>query len=70
VESWQRRRDGEKRLLAWWSRALKDSAGAVVGVLSSARDITEFRQAQRLREEYAARLATEVQERTRELREA
>ncbi|MCX6571765.1 MAG: ATP-binding protein [Candidatus Aminicenantes bacterium] len=41
VESWQRRRDGEKRLLAWWCRVLKDDNGRVTGALSSARDITE-----------------------------
>jgi PAS domain-containing protein len=27
VESWQRRKDGEKRLLAWWCRVLMDSSG-------------------------------------------
>jgi PAS domain S-box-containing protein len=43
VESWQRRKDGEKRLLAWWCRALKDDGGDVIGALSSARDITERR---------------------------
>lgn len=41
VESWQRRRDGEVRLLAWWCRVLKDKDGRVTGALSSARDITE-----------------------------
>lgn len=41
VESWQRRRDGEKRLLAWWCRNLKDENGKVIGALSTARDITE-----------------------------
>jgi len=41
VESWQRRKDGEKRLLAWSCRVLKDTAGKVVGAISSARDITE-----------------------------
>ncbi len=41
VESWQRRKDGEKRLLAWWCRALKDERGQATGALSSARDITE-----------------------------
>ena len=41
VESWQRRRDGEKRLLAWWCRTLKDESGNVTGALSSAHDITE-----------------------------
>jgi two-component system, cell cycle sensor histidine kinase and response regulator CckA len=44
VESWQRRRDGQRRLLAWWSRALTDGAKRVVGALSTARDITELRQ--------------------------
>jgi PAS domain S-box-containing protein len=41
VESWQRRVDGEKRLLAWWCRVLKDANGKVSGALSTARDITE-----------------------------
>lgn len=41
VESWQRRKDGQKRLLAWWCRVLKDEIGNVKGALSSARDITE-----------------------------
>jgi PAS domain S-box-containing protein len=41
VESWQRRRDGEERLLAWWCRVLKDVEGNVTGALSTARDITE-----------------------------
>jgi two-component system, cell cycle sensor histidine kinase and response regulator CckA len=44
VESWQRRRDGEKRLLAWWCRSLKDPQGKVMGALSTGRDITEQRQ--------------------------
>ena len=41
IESWQRRRDGEKRLLAWWCRVLKDEQGNVTGALSAAQDITE-----------------------------
>jgi two-component system, cell cycle sensor histidine kinase and response regulator CckA len=41
VESWQRRRDDQKRLLAWWCRVLKDDSGNVTGALSSAQDITE-----------------------------
>lgn len=45
VESWQRRRDGERRLLAWWCRVLKDDAGNVTGALSTARDVTEERRA-------------------------
>jgi len=46
VESLQRRKDGQKRLLAWWCRVLKDDKGNVWGALSSARDITEQRQAE------------------------
>ncbi len=41
VESWQRRKDGQKRLLAWWCNALKNENGEVVGAISTARDITE-----------------------------
>ena len=52
VESWQRRRDGQKRLLGWWCRVLKDESGNVKGALSSGRDITERKQA----EEKIARL--------------
>ena len=55
IESWQRRRDGAKRLLAWWCRALKDNDNEVTGALSSARDITDsknleeqFRQSQKM----------------------
>lgn len=41
VESWQRRKDGERRLLAWWCHTLKDSSGNILGALSTARDITD-----------------------------
>jgi PAS domain S-box-containing protein len=46
VESWQRRRDGQTRLLGWWCRVLKDMEGRVTGALSTARDITERRRAE------------------------
>jgi PAS domain S-box-containing protein len=46
IESWQRRKDGEKRLLSWWCRAVKDELGNVTGALSSARDITERNRAE------------------------
>jgi PAS domain S-box-containing protein len=46
VESWQRRKDGEKRLLAWWCRVLKDEDGNVTGALSTARDITAYKRAE------------------------
>lgn len=46
VESWQRRKDGEARLLAWRCRVLRDEHGNITGALSSARDITESRLAE------------------------
>jgi PAS domain S-box-containing protein len=56
LESWQRHKDGEKRLLAWWCKALKDEKGNVIGALSSARDITKQR-----------RVEEEIRQRNREL---
>ncbi len=46
VESWQKRNDGEIRLLSWWCKLMVDEHGATIGVLSSARDITENRRIQ------------------------
>ena len=56
AESWQRRKDGEERLLAWWCRGLRDKSGKLSGVLSSARDITERKQADAERERMEAQL--------------
>ncbi len=41
VENWHRRKDRQKRLLAWWRHELRDTNGIVTGTLSTARDITE-----------------------------
>jgi PAS domain S-box-containing protein len=41
VESWQRRKDGEPRLLGWWAHSLKDITGKTVGALSVTSDITD-----------------------------
>ncbi|MDP8206139.1 MAG: DUF3365 domain-containing protein [Candidatus Electryonea clarkiae] len=41
IESWQRRKDGKERLLAWTCKSLRDKDGNVIGALSSARDITD-----------------------------
>ena len=41
VESWQKRKDRQERLLAWWCRVLKDTQGNVTGALSSAHDVTD-----------------------------
>jgi PAS domain S-box-containing protein len=57
VESWQRRRDGEKRLLAWWCRVTKDPSGQVKGALSTARDITEARRHEEMVAEEKERLS-------------
>jgi PAS domain S-box-containing protein len=59
LESWQRRKDGQERLLAWWCRVLKDARGNVTGALSSARDVTE----NKLAEEEIRRLNEELEER-------
>lgn len=74
VESWQRRKDGQKRLLAWWCRVLKDDSGNVTGALSTARDVTERKRAEdeirklnvELEQRVAARTA-ELAERTRQM---
>jgi len=50
LESWQRRKDGQKRFLSWSCTTLKDEEGRVTGVLSSARDITERKRAEQERE--------------------
>jgi two-component system, LuxR family, sensor kinase FixL len=41
VESWQRRRDGQTRLLAWRFRPLVDERGAVAGAVATGCDITQ-----------------------------
>jgi len=63
VESWQARRDGQKRLLAWGFRALTDAAGNVTGALSTARDITDQREIEEAvrRQEHFLRVMLESQ---------
>jgi PAS domain S-box-containing protein len=46
VESWQRRKDGAHRLLAWRCKVLEDENGVITGALSTARDITELNRAE------------------------
>ncbi|MFA5843991.1 MAG: PAS domain S-box protein [Coriobacteriia bacterium] len=67
VESWQRRRDGEKRLLGWWCRALTDENGASAGALSTARDITEHKAAEDELVRIQEHLEELVEARTKEL---
>jgi PAS domain S-box-containing protein len=61
VESWQRRKDGERRLLAWWCRVLKDETGNVTGALSAARDITDQKRAEDALRESEQRLESIVE---------
>jgi PAS domain S-box-containing protein len=70
IESWQRRHDGEKRLLAWWCRVLKDTGGHVAGALSSARDITEIKLAEIEIRQLNEELEHRVQQRTAQLQAA
>ncbi len=58
VESWQRRKDGKKRLLAWWCRSIRNKDGNVRGALSSAHDITEVRKAEQVLQESEQRLTS------------
>lgn len=70
IESWQRRNDGEKRLLGWWCRVLKDENDKVVGALSTARDITETRMAEEEIRELNLELVQRVARGTHDLSEA
>jgi PAS domain S-box-containing protein len=70
VESWQRRADGERRLLAWWCRSLTDENGVHVGALSTARDITRQRAAEDELTGYRQHLEALVEDRTEELNSA
>ena len=70
IESRQRRRDGEKRLLAWWCRTLKDKNGQVTGALSSARDITDLKLAEEEIKKLNAELEQRVMDRTAMLENA
>jgi PAS domain S-box-containing protein len=62
LESWQRRKDGQERLLQWCCRVLKDVDGNVTGALSSAHDITE----RKLAEEEVKKLNEELEQRVAE----
>ncbi|MCX5848028.1 MAG: PAS domain S-box protein [Deltaproteobacteria bacterium] len=67
LESWQKRKDGQERLLAWWCRVLKDAQGKISGALSSARDITTIKQTEEEIKILNEELEQRVNERTAEL---
>ncbi|HNZ65256.1 MAG TPA: PAS domain S-box protein [Smithella sp.] len=67
LESWQKRQDGQERLLAWWCRAIKDVQGNVIGALSSARDITIIKQTEEEIKKLNEDLEQRVAQRTAEL---
>ena len=67
VESLQRRRDGQKRLLSWWCKSLKDIQGRTIGALSTARDITDQKKAEQELEERDRHLQELVRIRSSEL---
>ena len=69
VESWQRRRDGENRLLAWWCRTLKNNNGVITGTLSAAQDITDRKHAEAELIKIKKELEVLVEEKTKELKE-
>lgn len=50
IESWQKRRDGQPRLLAWWCQKLSGDGGQAVGAICTARDITDQRKLEQERE--------------------
>jgi len=50
VENWQRRQDGEVRLLYWNCCALRDEQGDIIGAISTARDMTEQKKVEDYRE--------------------
>ncbi len=70
LESWQRRIDGQKRLLGWWCRTLRDEKNNVTGVLSSALDITERKIAESKITELNEELERRVIQRTEQLEAA
>jgi len=67
LESWQRRKDGQKRFLGWWCRVLKDGNGQVTGALSTARDITDRKRAEEEIQKLNAELEQRVTDRTAQL---
>ena len=57
-------KDGRERLVEWYDKALKDSAGNVVGLVSVGQDITQRRRIEEERDQ----LIFDLQERVKELR--
>ncbi|MBN1808253.1 MAG: PAS domain S-box protein [Planctomycetes bacterium] len=47
IETRQRRKNGEERLLAWWCRPLRDARGNATGAVLTARDVSDLRRSQK-----------------------
>lgn len=62
--------DGKERLFAWQNSLIKDSAGKIIGHLSSGEDITDRRRNEEELEKYREHLEVLVEERTKELMDA
>lgn len=63
------RKDGTSFIVEYICSAMKDANGTITGAVVSFRDVSEQKLAEKLREEYKARLESEVQERTRQMEE-
>jgi PAS domain S-box-containing protein len=61
---------GEKRIVNWYNRLLKDNSGKVIGTLSSGEDITERKGMEQRLKQYSENLEELVQKRTHELLES
>ncbi|GAB1432504.1 hypothetical protein MASR2M29_11290 [Spirochaetota bacterium] len=52
------RHDGQKRLMAWWSKVIRNTDGSTKGAISIARDITDTREIETNNRRVEARIAS------------
>jgi len=58
VEAQLYRQDGKKRLMAWWSKVIRNTDGSTKGSISIARDITDTREIETKNKRVEARIAS------------